>query len=156
MEEKQSFRWLHVYLYNAERLKFNSKHCGSYPQGSTNPTLSLQVRLQNLRVSHNNIGEILVVQNRTFQTFSYYDKSKCLLNLTYRPHLLFLWAVQGSCRVENSLLGVVEQLRDVLQVFGRALRKKRAHVCECPEQKQCWRKIIRIYHRLEKCTQKLK
>lgn len=53
------------------------------------------------------------------------------------PHLLLLWAVQGSGRMENSFLSVVKQLRDVLQVFGRALRKRRK-ICEYlgPEQEQ--------------------
>lgn len=41
-----------------------------------------------------------------------------------RAHLLLFWAVQGSRRMENSLLGVVEELRDVLQVFGWALMGK--------------------------------
>lgn len=38
-------------------------------------------------------------------------------------HLLLFWAVQGPCRMKNSLLGIVEELRDVLQVFGGALMK---------------------------------
>lgn len=46
------------------------------------------------------------------------------------PHLLLLWTVEGACWVENSLLGVVEQLGDVLQVFGRALGEQRTHVPE--------------------------
>lgn len=43
---------------------------------------------------------------------------------TVKTHLLLFWAVQGSCRVENSLLCIVEELRNVLQILGRTLRKK--------------------------------
>lgn len=58
------------------------------------------------------------------------------LNLLYWAHLLLLRAIQGSCWVENSLLGVIEQLRDVLQVFSRALKGRKkgggggGHRCE--------------------------
>lgn len=44
----------------------------------------------------------------------------------WRAHLLLFWAVQGSGRMENGLLGIVEELRDVLQVFGGALVKNRS------------------------------
>lgn len=42
-------------------------------------------------------------------------------------HLLLLWAIQGSCWMKNSFLGIVEKFGDVLQVFGGALRKKTRH-----------------------------
>ena len=47
--------------------------------------------------------------------------SRCL----GRAHLLLLWAVQGSSRVEHGLLGVIEELRNVLQVFSRTLRSEK-------------------------------
>lgn len=41
------------------------------------------------------------------------------------PYLLLLGVVEGPCGVQHSLLCVVEQLRDVLQVLGRALGMER-------------------------------
>lgn len=41
-----------------------------------------------------------------------------VLALEPQPHLLLLWAIEGSCGVQHSLLGIVEQLGDVLQVLG--------------------------------------
>lgn len=62
---------------------------------------------------------MMVVKTRFMFTFR-------IQYLSHESHLLFFWAIQGSCRVKNSFLGIVEKFRDVLQVFGRALKKNKA------------------------------
>lgn len=46
-------------------------------------------------------------------------------------YLLLLWVVEGCGGVQHSFLGIVEELRDVLEVLGRALGiQRKRQPCE--------------------------
>lgn len=46
-------------------------------------------------------------------------------------YLLLFWVVEGSSGVQHSFLGIVEELRDVLEVLGRALGiQRKRQPCE--------------------------
>lgn len=83
-------------------------------------------------VSTGDSKHTMILVLRTRFRFIFIDFYQCLKP---KSHLLLLWAIQGSCWVKNCFLGIVEKFRDVLQVFGRALKKKRGTL-ECIFEKE--------------------